>query len=292
YESPPILNAALAIYRNQTSAHEAVNASPIRFHLQHENDGWTSKISQDASRKGPDRETNEKYGTQVSQALGETTETTLANSETITEQVESQHKEEKSWTESSHPPANPPASETQANRNADDKWESKFLRNVLEREATVSKDKDASELGTFSPSFERPHAVTNGSSTTMRAKKPGPKIADELTATFEATSHPPKKEQDSMQAVPVKEFELVVAPSVINHQAYIERQGYYAGFKPDMRTIMAADLMGRVPLEGLVDCRLNKADVPLRQRLQKKDRRPVPTLRELWDTGRKARGEV
>ena len=224
--------------------------------------------------------------------LNETMETNLAENNNYTEQLESQSRGEKTWVGSSYPPTNLPASDTQANRNADDKWESKFLRNVLEREAKVSMNKDASGLGPFSPSFDRPHTMTDGSSTTKRAKKPAPKIAEELTATFEATPHPPKKEQLSLQPAPVREFELVVAPSVINHQAYIERQGYYAGFKPDMRTIMAADLKGRVPLEGLVDCRLNKADVPLRQRLQKKERRPMPTLRELWDTGKKARGEV
>ena len=92
---------------------------------------------------------------------------------------------------------------------------------------------------------------------------------------------------------PIKEFELTVVKSILNHQAYIERQAYYAGFNPDTRTIMAEDLKGRVPLEGLLDCSLNKPDVPLRVRLRRKEtaRSPI-SLTELWEKGKRDRGEA
>ena len=65
-----------------------------------------------------------------------------------------------------------------------------------------------------------------------------------------------------------REFELHVTPSNMNHQAYIERQGYYGPFTPNRKTIMAEDLDGRVPLEGLIDCQVGKAEVPLRIRIK------------------------
>ena len=71
----------------------------------------------------------------------------------------------------------------------------------------------------------------------------------------------------------------------MNSQAYIERQGYYTDFVPDRKSIMAEDLEGRVPLEGLFDCRIKKEEVPLRIRNKRKEKgiREVFSLKALWD---------
>lgn len=66
----------------------------------------------------------------------------------------------------------------------------------------------------------------------------------------------------------VREFELKITPSNTNHQAYIERQGYYGPFTPKKKTLMAEDLEGRVPLDGLADCDISKLETPLRTRIR------------------------
>ncbi|KAL9600807.1 MAG: hypothetical protein Q9219_002945 [cf. Caloplaca sp. 3 TL-2023] len=103
-----------------------------------------------------------------------------------------------------------------------------------------------------------------------------------------------KKISDTEQPLPpARHFQLTVAKSILAHQAHIERQSYYAGFNPDLKTIMAEDLKGRAPLEGLLDCSLNKKEVPLRVRLRKKEtQRPPISLMDWWERGRQDRGEV
>lgn len=84
---------------------------------------------------------------------------------------------------------------------------------------------------------------------------------------------------------PIREFQLWVSPSHMNHQAYIERQGYYASFIPNRKTIMAEDLENRVPLAGLIDCRINKEEVPLRLRNKRQEKglsEPF-SIRALWE---------
>lgn len=86
-------------------------------------------------------------------------------------------------------------------------------------------------------------------------------------------------------AAPVREFKLWVTPSHMNHQAYIERQGYYTEFVPDRKTLMAQDLEERVPLAGMIDCRIDKTEVPLRIRNRRKERGlPEPfSIRAQWE---------
>ncbi|KAG6991232.1 hypothetical protein G7Y79_00054g088610 [Physcia stellaris] len=86
-------------------------------------------------------------------------------------------------------------------------------------------------------------------------------------------------------AASVKEFKLWVTPSHMNHQAYIERQGYYTEFVPDRKTLMAKDFEDRVPLAGMVECRIDKAEVPLRIRTRRKERGlPEPfSIRAQWE---------
>ena len=82
-----------------------------------------------------------------------------------------------------------------------------------------------------------------------------------------------------------REFELKIVPSRMNHQTYMERQGYYFQFTPDSQTIMAADLKDRVPLVGLSDCHVKKEEVHLRIRKDReRNGRPQPfSIRKLWE---------
>lgn len=61
---------------------------------------------------------------------------------------------------------------------------------------------------------------------------------------------------------------------------------------------MAADLKGRVPLEGMRDCDLGRPERVLRARLKRWEReregggKGSVGLREIWERGQKARGEA
>ncbi|MCJ1347984.1 hypothetical protein MMC31_006214 [Peltigera leucophlebia] len=92
-----------------------------------------------------------------------------------------------------------------------------------------------------------------------------------------------------------REFRLQISYSQGNHQEYIKRQAYYGGFKVDTSSIMAEDLEGRVPLEGMVDCAINRPEVPLWVRDMRRDKNEkvgMGSLRKLWEEGRRIRGEV
>ncbi|KAI9719317.1 MAG: hypothetical protein M1812_003647 [Candelaria pacifica] len=86
----------------------------------------------------------------------------------------------------------------------------------------------------------------------------------------------------------LREFQLAAEISHFNHRAYIERQPHYGGFQPDTKSIVAEDLASSVPLVGLSDLCLRKAEVPLRvmsKRAQELAQRK--TLREIWEEGMK-----
>lgn len=92
-----------------------------------------------------------------------------------------------------------------------------------------------------------------------------------------------------------REFRLQISYSQGNHQEYIKRQAYYGGFKVDSSSIMAEDLEGRVPLEGMVDCAINRPEVPLWVRDMRRDKNEkvgMGSLRKIWEEGRRIRGEV
>ncbi len=61
---------------------------------------------------------------------------------------------------------------------------------------------------------------------------------------------------------------------------------------------MAADLKGRVPVDGMRDCELGRAERVMRVRLRRWEREKEDGgkrwvgLREVWEKGQKARGEV
>ena len=90
-----------------------------------------------------------------------------------------------------------------------------------------------------------------------------------------------------------REFQLTISRSMLNHEAYIQRQGYYGPFNPDLRQLAVDDLAGRVPLKGMADCRLTKDEMPLRQRLKQKEREKNRlTLRQMWEEGMKISGQI
>lgn len=62
----------------------------------------------------------------------------------------------------------------------------------------------------------------------------------------------------------------------------------------DTSTIMAEDLQGRVPLEGMADCQLQKPEVALWVKDMKKYKlgKKRSTLRQMWEAGRRERGEI
>ena len=97
---------------------------------------------------------------------------------------------------------------------------------------------------------------------------------------------------------PLREFQLTITRSVLNHHAYVQRQHYYGPFNLEWRSLMAADLKGRVPLEGMRDCDLGKPEKVLRVRLKRweKERedggKGSVGLREIWEKGQKARSEA
>ena len=90
-----------------------------------------------------------------------------------------------------------------------------------------------------------------------------------------------------------QEFRLLVSPSHLDHQAVVERQHYYAGFRPDPSTIMAADLKDRVPLPAMVDCHMSKKEVPNRIRAKRARSNDIMgqqlSLRAMWERGQRAK---
>ncbi|KAI4251838.1 MAG: hypothetical protein LQ352_004629 [Teloschistes flavicans] len=274
------------MYRHlKTAAHDAINASPIRFCLERGENGWTSRISQDASLEGLDVEPSHVNGEKESDNLDEPSQHPSTSGSDLYDENEVPRGELLSYDRYSHEEA--AVLDAPALISPEQKW-GRFFE-ALERKSGPSQGpKDTSK----ETSSEPPKTLQSGS-IKKRNKRRALSIAEELAAHIQASPSRQEKKDSPMSPVPEKEFELTIAQSLFNHQAYIERQGYYAGFNPDMKTIMAADLKGRVPLEGLADCRLSKTDVPLRQRLLKKERaRPRQTLREMWEAGRKSRGEV
>ena len=110
-------------------------------------------------------------------------------------------------------------------------------------------------------------------------------LTDPTILPSPTTEQQPNPSSSSQDAAPSREFQLKISPSHMNHQSYMERQGYYAGFEPDRKTIMGADLEDRVPLAGLMDCHVKKEEVHLRIRDERKRNGfPQPfSIRKLWE---------
>lgn len=167
-----------------------------------------------------------------------------------------------------------------------EKWEKGFLEPALQSETKA--------FGATKDTMEEDSTKNDGEVLEKkRVKKPAQRLAEDLNAALRNSVPKQENIRSEKPPAPIREFELTVVQSILNHQAHIERQAYYAGFNPDMKTIMAEDLKGRVPMAGLLDCNLNKPEVPLRVRLRRKEiaRSPI-SLMKLWNRGKRDRGEI
>lgn len=284
------MNAALAIYRTQNSAHNVVQASPIHFHLQQGKDGWISKISRDASAEGSLPTSTE----DEDQAI-KTTEEAFEDSSSLDPNYHIPQDEEPKKDapfQPSYAQNHSSGAAPGAHNGPGDKWEREILTTAVRKDKKAPDDHKSAPLGTLSSDLEPPQTFSRDTINKPN-KKSARQLADQLSAETTSFSRSPKASKDRHTSPPVQEFQLTVVKSLFDHQAYIERQGYYAGFNPNMKTIMAEDLKGRVPLEGFLDCSLTKKDVPLRIRLKRKEQ-PCSqiSLRELWEAGKRERGET
>ena len=142
------------------------------------------------------------------------------------------------------------------------------LRTIATTDSTFRGLGGSQKWGTKGPTVEQESSLPSASS----PRPPMPALSAVPAASEpEVQSTASSKENEKSQAgnVQYRDFELKITQSDTNHQAYIERQGYYGPFTPDKKTIMAKDLMGRVPLEGLLDCDITKPEVPLRMRIKR-----------------------
>ncbi|KAI4169051.1 MAG: hypothetical protein LQ343_005984 [Gyalolechia ehrenbergii] len=277
-------NAALAIYRTESSAKIVINASPIRFQVERGSDGWVSKISQDASSQdlgvvsssNSDAPLNDDSDQSIHEGSSSKEIDNGPQEDTLQDKLEHQAR---------YPFEDSPEIEGNALIRPE-KWGSRYLNPALQPES------NASRLTKDTPDTETPQN-NGGSAEKKRVKKSAQRLAEDLGAALKSSVPTQRNVEKGKPLAPIKEFELTVVQSILNHQAHIERQAYYAGFNPDMKTIMAEDLKGRVPMDGLLDCNLNKPEVPLRFRLRRKETARSPSsLMELWQRGRRDRGEV
>lgn len=280
------MNAALAIYQSENAARNAVDASPIRFQFQQKGDGWNSSSWQDIVSEGAIGEASRRGDIQTNKDVV---------GGCLTGNGESIHVKELSG-EPEHQADYPQGDSPEIEGNAS-VWpeilESRYLADAPGKELKSSK------AAPYAPSETSAPTAGSSPATNIQKKKkkkltttPAQELAAVLAKEIKASAPSQKVKGKEERLPPVREFELSVEQSIFNHQAYIERQNYYAGFNPDPKTIMAEDLKGRVPLEGYLDCSLKKPDVPLRIRLRRQEAAmPHVSLMELWEKGKKERGE-
>ncbi|KAL8850613.1 MAG: hypothetical protein Q9221_004483 [Calogaya cf. arnoldii] len=292
YQAPnPTLNAALAIYRTRNSAHNVLQASPIHFQLQQGRDGWVSNISRDASAEGSLPRSKPETDLQLNEAQHGATQVPPTSAD-IDEGFQGEDLDEDSQLHPKYPHGDQAAVDYDTRPGTGDAWDSRLFAQAVQREENPYSPTEEASSQNGSPKFGSPEASDKGPMKKPN-KKPAQQLAEQLLAGMKSSIFSSKAKKDKPTSTPIKEFQLTVVSSVFNHQAYIERQAYYAGFNPDTKTIMAEDLKDRVPLEGFLDCDLNKRDVPLRIRLKRKEQnRSQVSLKELWETGKIERGEI
>ena len=154
-----------------------------------------------------------------------------------------------------------------------------------------AEDEDSQGLsGSRERGVKSQESVPTGKQSSQKQLPPKGSLTDPAMSPLPSTDNKASPSASSAAAsqptaASVKEFKLWVTPSHMNHQAYIERQGYYTEFVPDRKTLMAKDFEDRVPLAGMVECRIDKAEVPLRIRTRRKERGlPEPfSIRAQWE---------
>ncbi|KAL8680294.1 MAG: hypothetical protein Q9186_003476 [Xanthomendoza sp. 1 TL-2023] len=285
------MNAALAIYRTPNSAYSVVQASPIHFQLQQGKDGWVSKISRDASAEGAVSGLS-KNEPRVNDTSDEGSQDTPSHDDANHNGLQDELPETDLPYQPNYSQDDSIGATPDAHIGSGDRWESKLFTQAVQRESNHPDATRNTSFGTFSPNIEPPQ-TSNNDKIEKPSRKSARQLAEHLLADIKSAGPSPEAGKNQHTPPPIREFQLTVVKSLFDHQAYIERQAYYAGFNPEMKTIMAEDLKDRVPVEGFLDCSLNKRDVPLRIRLKRKEQNRSPiSLRELWETGKRERGEI
>ncbi|KAL8800894.1 MAG: hypothetical protein Q9200_007110, partial [Gallowayella weberi] len=275
----------------QNSAYNVVQASPIHFQLQQGKDGWVSKISRDASAEGSVSRPSDENEPRVKETSAIDPQHSPSH-ETNENDLQDEEPERDLRYQPSYHQDNSVGVTPDAPVGFGDRWGSKLMAQALQREESHPGAPPNNPFGTFSPNMVPPKTSNNDSINKPR-RKSAQHLAEHLLTDIKSAGSSPEATKKQPTSPPSREFQLTVVKSFFDHQAYIERQAYYAGFNPEMKTIMAEDLKDRVPLEGFLDCSLNKRDVPLRIRLKRKEQnRYQMSLRELWETGKRERGEV
>lgn len=261
----PAPNTALAIYQNASAAQKSIDASPLRFELEIRDPGWEAQsdpldpFESDSIAEVPRREENH-----------------AAEGSRSGEKAFFQKEDESDISDELHPvygTSDPQRLNTAAE--ATFQGLSRFqTRDNIGPLAKASLSQTANRSPPKSFSLNHAPAGTHSPAAQISVSRSPPT----------PTSPPPPQ---------FREFHLTISPSTFNHQGYLERQGYYGGFTPDMASMAASDLEGRVPLPGMADCRLKKGEAPTRTTVKWKEKamkaREEPSWMELWREGRESR---
>ncbi|MCJ1470882.1 hypothetical protein MMC07_009529 [Pseudocyphellaria aurata] len=258
----PAHNTALAIYQNTSSAEKIINASPLSFELEIGNTGSTVLDSNSFTN---DRHSQVKRqgGSSLMEQQGRqlNVDNNVGDALLIGTGTQCRSRDSDPRLITSQVPV------------GDEKWDPSSI-------ATVGQEKSSKE----SSSHHQPQQFT-----------PNPPPVNSRGPSADIPMPPPLPQRLSKPTPPeFRKFHLKVSRSYTNHESYIERQGYYGGFSVDTSTIMAEDLQDRVPMEGMADCQLKKPAVSLWVKDMKKDRleKNRSTLRQMWEEGRRERGEI
>ncbi|KAK4697547.1 hypothetical protein P7C71_g546, partial [Lecanoromycetidae sp. Uapishka_2] len=182
------------------------------------------------------------------------------------------------------------------------------------KDQTVSAEDGWAAFKGLTGTITQSPSTTQANTIGITAPRPPKPFTSNPTPSTSSPTDLPYASSSSSHSAPKKEaakreFHLAITPSTLNHQAYIQRQHYYGGWRLDDRTLMADDLMGRVPVEGFRDCDLSKGETPMRVRLRRREkeqqderegkfggegsgRRKRLRLRDLWEDGRVMREEL
>lgn len=252
----PAPNTILAIYQNPESAQKLISVSPLQLRLERRDSSWKYLGSEDLTEV--DKPTTDDQAP-VIQEEEATASAEIAKSE-------------------SKPSASNNASQTSTP--------------IATKSNPSQLPNGTQKWGSRGPSVEKPlpppppHSPIPSDST----PKPPP------SPSFPLFPLEPQKTDRYGRSISTRyrEYKLEIRPSNMNHKAYIARQAYFGPFPPDRKTIMAAGLEGRVPLDGIVDCHVGKPEVPLRVRVKMKERGAFKrfSIRELFEKGvKEGRGD-
>ncbi|KAL8832695.1 MAG: hypothetical protein Q9191_000096 [Dirinaria sp. TL-2023a] len=229
----PAANTILAIYQSPQSAQKLIGASPLQLRLERKDSGW-KHLDPDGASEGSKAASED-------QLLVSREEATTVPAEALNAGGDSSGSDSAGEISGSLAPKD----NTFKNLGGNNKW------------------------GSRGPSIEKASPVET--SPQLKTMRPD---AEKLTAlpiiSFQSATPQTNRHGQSI-STKYREYKLEISPSNMNHRAYIARQLYYGPFQPDTKTIMAADLDGRVPLDGMLDCHMGKGERPLRERIQMKD---------------------